>query len=555
MQTLRFDSSITGLSSFQEKLAVLTEKDGLFIVKSDKSIIENQYPIASHLSVSGAPLWTKSGEHIFVPCDKVALYIKPNQNASFYEVIVDSPITRFYQHSDSDAVIALLDNGAIVGIKPLESQDLKYYVPKEKKDTIVSVTYQENNIMVVIDSDEPRIDIIDPITFEFVSSVDIQPRDTSLFNAITSEFGTILIWSDGFWCKYVHGEAITSYGKMVAARSFSIIGSHICTANESSISIFDLKFDSLLEEINISSTNVCLFNNRIASSSSSKLDIRPWHGVSKTTTRDLIGTSKDQKPEYKELNIELAYNEEIEQPTTSKVDMKEAHFHVKSLKHLVNSVLDDKFVSSSAREKANKLIEKEEESDVRELAMFHIGAVINYDTVLKSLEEGSFDTVSMMLKKIEPLTSEQLLNLIRKSLSILEQNEIILAHLIMQPHSEHVVIDAIKSLQSNEVNELLLFMAKIIQSRRKWRDFEASLTAMDSTMRWTSIVCKNHRTVLTIQGLTQGLVAIKAELDKEKDLISAASQCWSILECISEGKQASSPPAFMYIVDTLPIPE
>ena len=160
-----------------------------------------------------------------------------------------------------------------------------------------------------------------------------------------------------------------------------------------------------------------------------------------------------------------------------------------------------------------------------------------------------------MLKKIEPLDGSQIATFIQTVLKDIEHNEIVLAHFLTQPLTEKAVADASKILNPDEVDKLLYFLAVLLASRRHWRDFEVSLNTLDSINWWASILIKNNMTVLALQKKTEGLLKLQEELNNETERIEAASNCWSIVETISEEKREQIPPYFMYLVETLNIPD
>ena len=555
MQTIRFSSSINGVCSFKDRLVVGTEKDGLFIININKSSIENQYPIPSHLIPNGSPVWTIDGDCIFFPTGKTLQFIKPSQNNQFIEVSLPENINQIFQHPKGDSIIAVLMNNSLYHILPNEKQDIKSFYSYLPTEQIISILSFNKFIYTIIESEKSHIDIFDPNNLTLINSILIPQRSSSISKSFCSSFGILIIYSDGFWVRYNDEDIFSTFGSISTGKNYYLLNSYLAVSLDKTIKIYDLKFDAELQEIPLSSNYILLFSNKLISINLTNLDIREWHGINQTTTKDLIGSMKSINKNTEEINIELEYIENSHQPSLSNVITKTATFKYKSLRHIIESIMEEKFVTEESRKVAINLLELEKEDDIKDLALFHLSTTISFTQIINIFEKKKFDTVSLMLKKIQTLNSEQLVHLLRIFLNILSINDICLSHLLMQPHSDEVIIDSIKTLNSNEINDLLLFLSKLLKSRRKWRDFDASLTALDMINKWSSLIIFYHKTNLIINNLFEGLKKLKFEFEKEKELIFDASQCWSILSNINEDKPTNMPPTFMYLVETLPIPE
>ena len=66
-----------------------------------------------------------------------------------------------------------------------------------------------------------------------------------------------------------------------------------------------------------------------------------------------------------ELAIELLYDDEMTQPATCGVEQRPTTFRVRSLRHVVESVMEDRFVPQAASNTALELAQGEQEEDAR----------------------------------------------------------------------------------------------------------------------------------------------------------------------------------------------
>lgn len=555
MQTLRFESPIIGISPCKDNFVVGTENDGIFVASSNTYDIKLQIPLPSQLVPTGPPVFSKDGDFIWLQTGKSIQCIKPVQNAQFKQIDFDYQIKNVYPHSDRVSVVAVLENKEIRIVRADENANPISFGPLSENESIISVLFYHRKAYIVIDAPKPYIQVLDAQTFAKSGEIMLPNRSSNIYTAVSSEFGVVIIWSDGYWTRYTEGESdAISDGKVIAAQEYKLMQSHLACSCQDSVHIYDLKFDAELQKIENPSQHICLFSNKIVITQDRVVHIRDWRGVKPTTSLSLIGSCSKQKPR-EELVLQIQYDDDMKHPTTAPVSQETAVFNIKSLRHAVESVMEDKFVSSDARQTALELAEKEEETDLRELAKFQLLTTIPYSSVVRAIENKSFDTASMMLKKVEPLNSEQVVHLIRLLMSTLKENEVVLTHLITQPHNDSVLQGAITSLTAQEADSLLQFLSVIIRSRRQWKDFEASLTALDSATRWSRIIISSHLTGLALENYTTGLKMVQSELRNEQDRIHSAGNCWAILKNITGDKKSDAPPSFMYIVEKLQIPE
>ena len=562
MQSLPFGSKILGLSPFNESLTITTESDGIFVVSPLNAQITLQIPLPSHLVPTSASIRSKDGDFIWIPTGKYLQFAQPSATPTFSQIEFQSNVIQIFPHSDGMSVIAILDNQEIVYVKPKQEENPVSYGPFDKDERIISAVFYQKKLYITIDCKEPYLLVLDPAKFTEISRIHLEQRQSSsIFTTLSSDFGVITFWSDGYWQRYSSDSSTnaTSSGKISAASDLFLIGSHVGCISQEQIKNFDLKFSAELQSFPVTAEHIILFSSKCVVSVDTILQIRDWKGIAPTTTLSLIGANvkakNSKKNKREEISLEIQYNEELNQPTTCDVAQKPATFNVKSLKHAVESVMEDRFVSQEAKKKALKLANEETEQDQKDLAIFQLLSTIPYESVKQSIVEKKFDTAQMLLKKVEVMTAEQTTELIRMLMETLDENEIVLAHIITQPTTDTILNDSVRSLTAEESNKLLLFLANLIRSRRFWKDFEASLSAFDAASRWASSIISLHSTVLTLENFTDGLQAIRQELLAERERIAKAGECWAILHNICGSKQSDAPPNFSYIVEKLNIPD
>ena len=562
MQSLHFGSKILGLSPFKENLAVCTESDGIFIVSITEGQIKFQIPLPSYVVPTSAPVWSSDGHFVWIPAGKYLHYVKPSATATFSQIELQSNVNKIFPHSDGISVVAIMDNQEICYVKAKQEENQVTFGPFEKDERIVSAVFYQKKLYITVDCDAPYLCVLDPTKFSEVSRIKLEQRQSSsIFTTLSSDFGVITFWSDGYWQRYSADSSAnaSSSGNISAASELFLIGSHVGCITQEQVRIFDLKFSAELQSFPITAEHIALFSSKCVVSIDTILQIREWKGIAPTTTLSLIGTNvntkKSKKNKREEISLEIQYNEELNQPTTCDVGQKPAQFNVKSLKHAVESVMEDRFVSQEARQKALKLANAETEQDQKDLAIFQLLPTIPFESVKQSIIDKKFDTAQMLLKKVEVLTAEQTTELIRMLMETLDENEIVLAHIITQPTSDSVLNDSVRALTAAESDHLLLFLANLIRSRRFWKDFEASLSAFDAATRWASSIISLHSTVLTLENHTEGMEAFRQELLNERQRIEKAGECWAILHNVCGSRQSDAPPNFMYIVEKLNIPD
>jgi hypothetical protein len=258
--------------------------------------------------------------------------------------------------------------------------------------------------------------------------------------------------------------------------------------------------------------------------------------------------------ECRELRVRIPQFEgNLDNPESGEAELADPKFTTKSVVHAIDCVIERRFVPQSARECVLEQIESPEYDDIRELSRFHLAASIPFGDVCEQMRQGRTENVLLMLKKVEPLSAEQIAQFIRAGLGSLEANEIVLAHFLMQSHAESAARLAAALLAADEVDALFHFLAKIVRSRRYWREYHALFSAFDPVLAWASRLITAAFGALTIQRRIEGLSALRCELAEETDRIQAAGACWSIIENIREDKKDKIPPSFMYIVERIQI--
>jgi hypothetical protein len=160
----------------------------------------------------------------------------------------------------------------------------------------------------------------------------------------------------------------------------------------------------------------------------------------------------------------------------------------------------------------------------------------------------------LMLKKVEPLTAAQIAEFVRIAVAMGEAAEVVLAHFLMQPHAESAAREGAALLTADEVDALFFFLARIVRSRRYWREFLPLFGAFDAVLAWAGRLIAVAFGTLVIQRRVAGIAALRAELAEEEERMQAAGVCWSIMENIQAEKQETLPPSFMYLVERVAIP-
>lgn len=551
MQTLHFDSPVSGLTSYAHLLAIGTENGSIYVASTKTNQIDLQFTIPSNTGITGAPVWSRDGDFIWTYVSETAYYIQPKANAIFNLITLPSSIKQIYPHPDGISVLAVLSNNTVCLVKPTNKQNF-HQITIPEDDKIISVVNYQNKVNLVVDGHQPRIQTHDNLSLELQKTLEIESREESTLTfAVASEFGIVIQWADGFWKRYQ--TSYLSCGIACSAKDVRLVGTYFFVANGEAINIYDLKFDAILQKIDINSDLLAVFNDKIASAVDTQVHITGWKGLKSTTTRALINSTKPT--ERIEIHFDLKCDTELEQPKATPVELKEPDFFFKSIPDVVDCVTSNKFVPDSVRESVLEQIQDPKYDDIRDLVVFHLSLSITLEDILKYIDEKKYMVVLMMLKKLEPFNGEQIAAFITKALTILDENEVILAHFITQPHADKEIAKASLLLNCDQTDELLQFLAKMLASRRKWREFEASLSALEAAMRWSSLLIAPHLTDLAIQHKTTGLIRLREELNEENSRITAASQCWSILENVSEQKQQTIPPNFMYLVEKIKIPD
>ena len=550
MNSLNFESAITGLSVFSNKFVIGTNDGVFYTINSNDFKIENQFYLPSHSGIPSAPVWSSDGDFIWCFNENILYFFKPVSGSNCEKIEVNEKILKIFKHVDGISVVAVLESNKICIVKPTLGQEINYYGPFGKR--IISViNYNKKLALVTDDFETQMIVFLSNVDFEVSKTLEICKRDAIISYSLASSFGILVFWADGYWEKFDENGILKS-GSCVSALDIDINESHLCVAHEDGIHVYDLKFDAELQKIDEQATGVALFPNVIISYYEQELKRNTWIGLKTTTTRDLIGSS--QPVECKEIKIELAFDPDHPQPTTNDVIQSEPHYSFKSINSVVDGVMEGKFIPAHIIDQAIEELNKPEYDDIRNFALFQIQKTISFEKVLKSIEDKQILDALMMMKKMDSLTPEQIVILIRLSLKNIEENEMILTQFIMKPNDRKVLREAVQKLNADEVDQLFFFLAKLLESRRRWRNLDASLSAIDSVTQLSSILLSVHLSNLSLQNKTAGLKALRKELSKETVRIESASDCWAIFETLTE-KKNSFPPSFMYLVETINIPE
>jgi hypothetical protein len=220
---------------------------------------------------------------------------------------------------------------------------------------------------------------------------------------------------------------------------------------------------------------------------------------------------------------------------------------------LINSVIEQRFVSQEDREEALSQLDDSAYDDVRDLALFHLLPTVPFGVLKREMTGKHHANVVLLLKKVEELSGSQIAEFLRLAFAVVSENDIVLAHFLTQPHRDRAILDAAALLNVDEVDALLGFIARMLKSRRYWRELSASFGALDAAVRWGAILIKANFAALCLQHREEGLRALRMELSEEVERIEAAGACWAIMENIREDKNEAIPPSFMYIVDRINI--
>lgn len=545
MKNIRFDSAVTGIYSLSNLLAVATEDGTIFVINASSATIEKQISLPSGSGVPGRPLWSFDGDFIWIPSGDTAYYMKPVAAAKVESTKLESRIVSLFAHPDGISAFALMEDNSVMLLKPSGSSSQA--LPPQT-DPIVSIVVYQKKVAVV---SENQIQIFNSSTFELSKTITIPSRSaTVLFAVASNEFGIVVIWADGHWARFT--ESLKDSGTCVTCDHVSFVGSHLCAACGESVKIFDLKFDAELQEITVKAKMAELFPDVVIAASENELHIREWSGLKKTTTRTLIGSAAPVQ--CKEVRLKLGSSERnLEQPVVEDVEIAKPEFKYKSVGQVIDNIINDRFVPAKCKEQVMKELSDPKYDDIREIAMLHLMTVVPFDVVMKYLEEGKCENVLVMMKKLEILNSEQIAEFIRRSLAIVDTNEVILAHFLTQPHDPRAADAAAALLSVDEVDRLFYFLARLVRSRRWWKELDVSLGTLDAAIKWSSRLITANFTALTLHHKTDGLTELKKELSEETERIEAAGRCWSIVENMTEEKQKPVPPSFMYIVERLDI--
>ena len=508
-------------------------------------------------------------------------------------------------------------NSEIIFLKPSESgSPIHFEIPSpdpivgivfyEKKLTIITSAPNSSPIAFILSGGPLQITKKIPIA-------DVKARAASLSFTASCGSGFLVFWSDGFWKLFTPSSPIIT-GNAISSESIDVCGNRILCVNPTKLKIFDLKFDAQLEKFKIEADHALLFPDRIAVVSGALIRFLSWRGE-KTTTRSLLGSlckrnsnlSNSTLPESqqseqfngessdesndelndesneltekfngesieklkegsieklkegsvnkeKEFWIDISYDPEQNNPLAQDVKKRTAHFRVKNVRQVVEAVMENRGVPERSKQKVLEIVENDPQyEEIRDLVRFQLSSSISLQTVLDAIEAGKRETVLLLLKKLKPLTGEELSILLKLLLNLLndpnesKQIEVIFAHVITQPHETNSIEKAIEDLSTNEADLLLSFLTLLLKSRRKWRELEASLSTEDAILFWGSIIIKKHMTDFALKNVLSGMKELKDQLEEENQCIEAAGKCWSILSNV--GKKQNLPPCFMYLVD------
>ena len=559
MQNLHLESAVVGFSSHKPLFSFCTESGSVYICNSSTRLVENEVIIPLISDQLEHICWSNDGDFVFVSTGSALYFFRPQQKSKI-ESIDLSPrkIDAIFPHVDGFSVILLFSDNSFCNVKPNSGASPSIIGPLPENERIVSFVVHQKKVAAVVDGDSPQIRFLDPGTFDVQSTIDVEKHTASIVAAASTTIGIVVVRADGFWTRY--NEQSIASGTAAAPLFVDTFGPYLASSCGDSVRIFDLKFDAELQRIDVDAQQALIFQNTIVSFFDKEVHFRDWKGLNSTSTRDLIYSQLENKSrkslQCDEIKIEFkGIQGENSQVVSTEVIQSKADFKFKSVSSVIDSIMDNKFVPVTLRQKVIKQLEDEKYNDVRDLALFRLSTTTSYKDVKKALKEGNILNVVMMLKKIEPLNGKQAASFIKLALKDVKKNEIALAHFLTQPLNEKAAVDAAKILNADEVDMLLTFLSRLMASRRYWREFEASLSVIDAINRWGSILIKSNITVLALQHKTAGLIALQNELQHETERIRAAGTCWSIIETITEEKMDAIPPSFMYLVEKINIPE
>ncbi|KAK8893210.1 hypothetical protein M9Y10_021626 [Tritrichomonas musculus] len=595
MQNLHLGSPIVGITSNKLSFALCTEEGIIYIGNSKNCSIDIEISLPARSEVVNNLLWSKDGDCIYASAGDTIYFFKPEPNANVLSIQLPQRVENIFSHCDGFSAIAYLANNTLCLINPKKDFTPNLVGPLPETERIISVLiYQRTSLVLIVDGQTPQIRVIDPIKLNVIKSFNIEKYTTAIEYALSSpELGIVVFMADGFWTCYniispngknSNNQTITSVsGKSSPALYVNVSGQYLCASCDDCVKIFDLKFDAELQSIDVRASKAILFQSNIISIFDNEVHFRDWKGLKKTTTRDLIlhqlskinqaknrseeedendDSTKGEKAEKNDIvdceEIKIEFDRipnNTDQPVQTEVVQLKPDSKFKSVSSVVDNIMNNRSVPIPVKLEVLKKLNDSKYDDVRDIALFHLSTSIPFDDVLNSLIEKKTINTVIMLKKVEPLNGSQVATFIRTALQDIELNEIVLAHFLTQPLTEDAAIEASKILNPDEVDVLLIFLAKLLASRRYWRDFDASLSALDAVNWWGSILIKNNITVLNLQNKTEGLKKLQVELLNETRRIETAGACWSIVETITEEKREPIPPSFMYLVETLNIPE
>ncbi|OHT08230.1 hypothetical protein TRFO_23305 [Tritrichomonas foetus] len=569
MQNLHLDSLVVGITSHKQSFAFCLEDGSVCIGNSKNGTVDLEISLPANSDKINRIVWSMDGDFIYVSSHDTLYFFRPATNYSVESIKLPKPIENVFPHKDGYSSIVLFVDSSFCIVNPSPTFNPNILSLVSESERIVSFVVYKQQIAMVVDGPNPQIRFLDSksISIDTQKVIEIEQHDAVISSAVSSEAGIVIQRADGFWTRYTDISSIS--GNSASSLFIDVQGTYMCASCGDCVRIYDLKFDAELQKIDVNAQQAIIFESNIVAISETEVHFREWKGLKSTSTRDLIlshingqnegekdDTKNDDQIECEEIKIAF---QEIEadnsHPIITEVIQSKAESKFRSVSSVINNIMDNKFVPINLRQKVHEIIQDPAYDDVRDLALFHLSTSIPYSDVEKALLEGKALNVVMMLKKIEPLNGQQIASFIKLALKSLDDNEIVLAHFLTQPLNEVAAAEAAKILNADEVDSLLEFLARMLASRRYWREFEASLTALDSVNRWASILIKANVTVLALQKKTKGLVMLQDELKRETERIKAAATCWSIVENITENQMDAVPPSFMYLVSTINIPE
>jgi hypothetical protein len=539
MQTLRFDSAITGLSSHAPFFVVGTDDGSLFFLNTQTSTIDRQFSLPPNSAPFGAPVW--SGDFIWVPSDCTAFFFPENDIDSINSVQISESISRLFVHPCQSAVFALHSPNSVSVLQASGASASRTF----ENCVICAIVIRDGKAVIVTES---GLFVADPMTLEIEETIEFVKRRSAVSFAQATEFGIVVVWADGFWARFSDG--IVGEGNSIAASGFDLVGSHLAAACGDCVKLFDLRFEAELQSVSLPANMVVLFEKAIVGAAGTVVTIRELSGLQRTTTRDLIGSAPSV--ESRELKVGIAeFQPNLKSPLAEKVELRDPTFKFRSAVEAVDRVIEHRSVPQAVKQSVVDQVEGPEYEDIRELAKFHLRTSIPFEEIREQMRDGKNENVLVALKKVETLGPEQIAEFIRLALGVLDSNEIILAHFLVQSHTEKAAREAAALLTVDEVDAVLHFLAKMVRSRRYWREYHVLFGAFDAVLAWSSWLVTATFSALTIQGRTEGLAALRRELVEEAERIHAAGACWSIMENIHQDKTEVVPPSFMYVVERI----